>query len=338
MCIAGYIARSSSPPGATSSPAIPSPRDGSDDGWRPVRAGGGAGRGALGDARAQRADRPGERRRRRRGSTTSARPTASRRSSPRVATGRCGSRAAATTGSGGSPSTARRARSQLAGGQRAVRDRRRPRSRALVHDDGLGARRAHHAPTGEIEEFPAPGMPSMITDGPDGALWFTLNQGNAIGRIDTRRPRSPRAGSRRPTPARSGSPPPTTARCGSRRSSPTSSGRIPEDGPIEELPLPEGSKPHAVIAAQSDGVWVSLWGANAIAHVSGDGEFAQIDLPPGSASRTGSRSGPTGTSGWRWSAARSAGSTASSDAGSRRLSRRWSRRRCLRSWPARRRR
>ena len=59
-------------------------------------------------------------------------------------------------------------------------------------------------------------------------------------------------------------------------------GRIAADGPIEELPLPEGSKPHAVIAAQSDGVWVSLWGANAIAHVSGDGEFAQIDLPPGS--------------------------------------------------------
>ena len=59
-------------------------------------------------------------------------------------------------------------------------------------------------------------------------------------------------------------------------------GRIPEGGPIEELPLPEGSKPHAVIAAQSDGVWVSLWGANAIAHVSGDGEYAQIDLPPGS--------------------------------------------------------
>ncbi len=59
-------------------------------------------------------------------------------------------------------------------------------------------------------------------------------------------------------------------------------GRIPPNEAIQELPLPEGSKPHAVIAAQADGVWVSLWGANAIAHVSDDGEYAQIDLPPGS--------------------------------------------------------
>ena len=27
------------------------------------------------------------------------------------------------------------------------------------------------------------GAPSMIVTGPDNALWFTLNQGNAIGRL-----------------------------------------------------------------------------------------------------------------------------------------------------------
>jgi virginiamycin B lyase len=38
-----------------------------------------------------------------------------------------------------------------------------------------------------------------------------------------------------------------------------------------------------VIADPDDGVWVSLWGANQIARVSGDGaEVATIDLPPGS--------------------------------------------------------
>jgi len=38
---------------------------------------------------------------------------------------------------------------------------------------------------GEITDVAAPGgMPSMITAGPDGALWFTLNQANAVGRLD----------------------------------------------------------------------------------------------------------------------------------------------------------
>src|SRR6185437_11966527 len=38
---------------------------------------------------------------------------------------------------------------------------------------------------GGSEEFPLPAgsMPSLITAGPDGALWCTLNQASAIGRI-----------------------------------------------------------------------------------------------------------------------------------------------------------
>ena len=42
------------------------------------------------------------------------------------------------------------------------------------------------------------------------------------------------------------------------------------------------AKPHAVIAAQSDGVWVSLWGSDQIAHISDDGELAELPLPPAS--------------------------------------------------------
>ena len=51
-------------------------------------------------------------------------------------------------------------------------------------------------------------------------------------------------------------------------------GRIGSGDAVQELPLAPDSKPHAVIPAQSDGVWVSLWGANAVAHVSDDGEYA----------------------------------------------------------------
>jgi virginiamycin B lyase len=58
-------------------------------------------------------------------------------------------------------------------------------------------------------------------------------------------------------------------------------GRIPMDEAIQEMDLP--GKPHAVVADPDDGVWVSLWGANQIARVSGDGSVVvTIDLPPGS--------------------------------------------------------
>ena len=58
-------------------------------------------------------------------------------------------------------------------------------------------------------------------------------------------------------------------------------GRIPMDDAIQEMELP--GKPHAVVADPDDGVWVSLWGANQLARVSGDGsDVVTIDLPPGS--------------------------------------------------------
>ena len=49
-----------------------------------------------------------------------------------------------------------------------------------------------------------------------------------------------------------------------------------------------------MIAAQSDGVWVSLWGANAIAHVSGDGEY-RADRPPARSEPHGLAIGPDGS-------------------------------------------
>ena len=132
---------------------------------------------------------------------------------------------------------------------------------------------------GTVQEWPVAGMPSMITAGPDGALWFTLNRAGAIGRLDL-------AGrlSTREVPTRGSGPVGIcathddcvwfTAITGERL------GRIPVDDAIQELHMP--GKPHAVVADPAGGVWVSLWGADRIAHVSADGETVTIDLPAGS--------------------------------------------------------
>ena len=133
------------------------------------------------------------------------------------------------------------------------------------------------------------GFPAMITAGPDGALWFTLNQGNAVGRLE---PTGDLTVREVPT---SGAGPVGIAATHDDAVWFTEIlaeklGRIPMDGPIEELDLP--GKPHAVIADAADGVWVSLWGSSQIARVSGDGEVITIDLPAGQrATRAGDRAG-----------------------------------------------
>jgi virginiamycin B lyase len=134
---------------------------------------------------------------------------------------------------------------------------------------------------GEITDVAAPGgMPSMITAGPDGALWFTLNAANAIGRLEPSGDLTIRAV---PTPA-----------AGPVGIAATHDdavwfaairadklGRIPTDDAIQELELP--GKPHAVVADPKGGIWVSLWGSDQVVKVSADGEVVvSIDLPSGS--------------------------------------------------------
>ena len=131
------------------------------------------------------------------------------------------------------------------------------------------------------DRFAVTGFPAMICAGPDEAMWFTLNAASAIGRIDMRGNLSVRE---LPTP-----------QAGPVGIAATHEavwfteilagqlGRIPMDDAIQELPLPDREcKPHAVIAAQADGVWVSLWGSAELAHVSFDGELAILPLPPAS--------------------------------------------------------
>ncbi len=121
----------------------------------------------------------------------------------------------------------------------------------------------------------------MITAGPDGALWFTLNQASAIGRIEL----SGRI-TLRPLPTAGAGPVGIAATHDAVWFTEILAGqigRIPVDGTIQELPLEDReSRPHAVIAAQADGVWVSLWGSGEVLHVSDEGDVATVALPPAS--------------------------------------------------------
>jgi virginiamycin B lyase len=133
---------------------------------------------------------------------------------------------------------------------------------------------------GEITDEAAPGgMPSMITTGPDGALWFTLNAAHAIGRLEP-------SGNLtiREVPTRGAGPVGIAATHDDTvwfaAILADKLGRIPTDDAIQELDLP--GKPHALVAEPTGGVWVSLWGSDQVARVSADGEVVTIDLPAGS--------------------------------------------------------
>ena len=133
---------------------------------------------------------------------------------------------------------------------------------------------------GDVTEVAAVGgTPSMITAGPDGALWFTLNGANAIGRLEP----SGRV-TLRELPTRNAGPVGITATHDDTvwftAILADKIGRIPMDDAIQELDLP--GKPHAVVADPTGGVWVSLWGTDQVARVSADGEVTTIDLPAGS--------------------------------------------------------
>ena len=114
--------------------------------------------------------------------------------------------------------------------------------------------------------------------GPDGALWFTLNEANAIGRLEPSG-----ALTVREVPTRRGGPVGIAATHDDAiwftEILADKIGRIPTDEAIQELDLP--GKPHAVVADPSGGVWVSLWGASQVARITADGEVSTVDLIPG---------------------------------------------------------
>jgi virginiamycin B lyase len=125
----------------------------------------------------------------------------------------------------------------------------------------------------------------MLTTGPDGAVWCTLNQADAIARID------PATGTATvhdlPTPSAA----PvgiTTAADGTVwfvEIGAGQLGRIAPDGTIAEHPLPDrAARPHAIVADPAGGCWFTEWAANRLGHISADGTAIEtFALPtPGS--------------------------------------------------------
>ncbi|HEY2207535.1 MAG TPA: hypothetical protein VGH99_24040 [Pseudonocardia sp.] len=139
---------------------------------------------------------------------------------------------------------------------------------------------------GTLTTVPLPdagGMPAMITSGPDGAQWLTLNAENAVGRLD---PHGHRIDTH-PLPTGGAGPVGIAAdrdvvwfaeflagRVG----------RISPDGAIEEWDLPDrASKPHAVAPDGAGGCWATLWGSGELAYLDATGGCTVTALGPAAA-------------------------------------------------------
>jgi virginiamycin B lyase len=118
-------------------------------------------------------------------------------------------------------------------------------------------------------------MPAMITAGPDGAMWFTLNRRAALGRVDT-------AGeiTLHPLPDPESGPVGIAsdgralwfAEIGAGRV-----GRLVPGEPLQEFDLPDRTaRPHAVAPDGAGGCWVTLWAASALAHLDERGTVTAV--------------------------------------------------------------
>ncbi|MFI6680657.1 virginiamycin B lyase [Kribbella sp. NPDC050470] len=115
-------------------------------------------------------------------------------------------------------------------------------------------------------------FPAMITATADD-LWFTLNQGNAIGRMTT-------AGDVTTYPLPTDAAGPVGISAGADavwfvEILADQAGRITPDGKVEEFALPAGWKPHAVVATDDGGCWITLWGAGAVARLDAGGNLIE---------------------------------------------------------------
>ena len=169
--------------------------------------------------------------------TTSSRPLASRRGR----TARCGSPSKAATRSGGSPPRASSPRISLFPRRAAAPWASRRGRTARCGSPSSTATRSGGSPppasSPRIRYSHGQQRPEGIAAGPDGALWFTEQNGNKIGRITTagrhhRISRFPRP-TAVPTASRRG----RTARCGSPSTAATRSGGSPPRAPSPNSPF-----------------------------------------------------------------------------------------------------
>ncbi|WP_194821457.1 hypothetical protein [Micromonospora sp. S-DT3-3-22] len=137
------------------------------------------------------------------------------------------------------------------------------------------------------------GGPYGIASGPDGALWFTMNQANAIGRIDT-----DGTVTMHPLPTQAaapwGSPPAPTSRLVVGIAA-GQIGRITPDGTIDEFALPDrAGRPHAITTSGSGDLWFTEWAGSRVGSVTTDGTIEVHDLPTPRSEPHGITLGPDG--------------------------------------------
>ncbi len=125
-------------------------------------------------------------------------------------------------------------------------------------------------------------MASMLTVGPDGGLWVTLNQAHALAHIsigDGRARIHPL-----PTPGAG----PVGIAAGAHavwfvEIVAGQVGYIDRTGHIHELALPDReARPHAILADADHGIWFTEWATSRVGHILQSGDLHHIALPPGS--------------------------------------------------------
>jgi len=142
--------------------------------------------------------------------------------------------------------------------------------------------------------IPTPGNPAGLTDGPDGALWFTEQSGNKIGRITTAGVISEFT---IPTP---GSVPllvvagPDGALWFTEQGS-NAIGRISTAGVITEFPIPTaGVYPNGITAGADGSLWFTEQFGNQIGRITTAGVITEFPIPTAASRPLGIVSGPDG--------------------------------------------
>ncbi|HZL07702.1 MAG TPA: Ig-like domain-containing protein [Candidatus Dormibacteraeota bacterium] len=150
-------------------------------------------------------------------------------------------------------------------------------------------------PTGTMIEYPlsTPALPSGLTNGPDGNLWFSLEQNSSVGRIT-------------PTGVITLFLVPTPGNLGGINPGPDGNiwfteyngnkiGRITTSGSVTEFPLKTPSAGLGGIVAGSDGnLWFAETLANKIGKITPSGVITEYPIPTASAFPHGLNPGPDG--------------------------------------------
>lgn len=142
--------------------------------------------------------------------------------------------------------------------------------------------------------IPTPGNPAGLTAGPDGALWFTEQEGNKVGRLTL-------AGTITEFPIPTAGSVPLAIAAGPdgalwfAEQAGNAIGRITTAGAITEFPVPAANVFPAGIAAGPDGaMWFTEQFGNQISRITTSGAITEFPIPTPASRPLGIASGPDG--------------------------------------------